>query len=191
MMKPPRDPQLMDPADDPEEFIAASIYHCPSIFPTRTEVLDHTMLTNGNGYEWSEDGKIRSVFAHIDPAGDEDSIATLLRKADEEEAEERSLSYTLPPEASMAAYYRKRAAELSAIRADYLHRARTYGPIQATEQCNPDDGRERRARMITSHDLKWTLLGRAPEHVDPRWRAVIDETRQLFEPILIEQGELF
>lgn len=112
----PRHPQVMDPADDPEEFIRASIYWY--LFPTRTEVLDH------------------------------------------------------------------------AVRADYRHLARTYGPVRATEQGYPD-ATQRQARMITSRDLPWTLLGRAPERVNPRWQVILDEVRDLFAPVLIEQGTLF
>jgi hypothetical protein len=45
--------------------------------------------------------------------------------------------------------------------------------------------------MVTSRDLEWTLLGRAPEYVDPAWEAIIAETRRLFAPILVEQGSLW
>lgn len=178
----PRHPQLMDPIDDPEEFIRSSIYYYPGLFPTRTEVLDHTLLTNGNGYEWGEDGKIRSVFSHIEPR--EDYPERYAADIAQEEEDERRGRY------SMADYTRRELARLNEIRADYLHRARTYGPVRATEEW-PEEYGGRRARMVTSRDLKWTLLGRAPEHVDPRWQAVIDEARELFAPILVEQGELF
>lgn len=188
-MTAPRDPQLMDPIDDPEEFIAASIWHSPLIFPTRTEVLEHTLLHNGNGYGWSPDGKVRSVFAHIDPSGDEDTIARYERDAAREEARERKYDPPLPPEYSMARWYREQAAELRVIRSEYLQRARTYGPVRLTEQV--PGSRERQARMITSRDLGWTLLGRAPQHVHPAWQPYLAEARDLFAPLFVEQGTLW
>jgi hypothetical protein len=182
----------MDPVDDPEEFIAASIYWYPGIFPTRTEVLDHTLLCNGNGYEWGSDGKIRSVFAHIDPHQDDDCIARELRDADAEEAKERQRGYQLPPEASFAAWHREQAAELQAVRDDYLRRARTYGPVRVREQVpGPGNADGYQARMITSWDLGWTLLGRAPAYVAPVWRPYLAEVRELFAPVLVEQGTLW
>ncbi len=178
----------MDPVDDPEEFIAASVWYHPLIFPTRTEVLDHTLLCNGNGYEWGADGKIRSVFAHIDPSGDEDTIARYEREAAEEEA--RSRKYELPEEHSMASYYRKQAAELKVIRAQYLQRARTYGPVRVREQV-PGNADNYPARVVTSRDLKWMLLGRAPQYVHPVWQPYLAEVRELFAPVLMEQGALW
>jgi hypothetical protein len=189
MTAPPRHPQLMDPADDPEEFIASSIYWYPLLFPTRTEVLDHTFLCNGNGYEWSEDGEIASVFARIDPGLDRlDRYEAEARKY---EAEARAASNEALRDLSLEQAARERAehARLLAIRADHLHLARTYGPARVTEQV--PQSRDRQARMITSSDLPWTLLGRAPEHVAPRWRAVLDEVRELFEAVLVEQGALW
>lgn len=182
----------MDPVDDPEEFIAASIWYHPLIFPTRTEVLDHTLLCNGNGYEWGADGKIRSVFAHIDSSGDEDTITRYERDAAEEEARERKYDPPLPPQYSMANWYRAQAAELKVARAEYLQRARTYGPARVTEQVpGPGNGHLYQARVVTSRDLKWTLLGRAPEHVHPVWQPYLAEVRELFAPVLVEQGTLW
>jgi hypothetical protein len=181
-MSEPRHPQLMDPAYDPEEFIASSIYWYPRLFPTRTEVLDHTFLCNCNGYDWSEDGKIRSVFSHFEPG--EDFPEKYERRAREEEARNSSIS------AETAAWEREEAAELMTVRSEYLRRARVYNPIRATEQDYPDATRQR-ARMITSRDLPWTLLGRAPAYVDPRWKAVLEEVVRLFSPLLFEQGSLW
>jgi hypothetical protein len=178
----------MAPADDPEEFIAASVYWHPMIFPTRTEVLDHTFLCNGNGYEWGSDGKIHSVFAHVEPDLNRDLVARYERDADEEEARYRDRG--LDVSYSMTGHYRKQAAALRAIRADYLHLARTYGPVRVTEQDYPD-ATGRRARMVTGRDLKWTLLGRAPAYVAPAWRPYLAEVRELFAPVLVEQGALW
>lgn len=180
----------MDPIDDPEEFIAASIWYHPLIFPTRTEVLDHTLLCNGNGYEWGPDGKIRSIFSHIDPARDRDMIAELERKAAEEVERERKYDPPLPEGLGMADYYLQQVVELSLIRSEYLNRARTYGPVRLTEQDYPD-ATQRCARMITSRDLQWTLLGRAPQRVHPVWKPYLAEVRELFAPVLVEQGALW
>jgi len=89
-----------------------------------------------------------------------------------------------------AARERAEHARLLAIREDYQHLARTYGPVRVREQDLSNPGGYQ-ARMITSRDLAWTLLGTAPEHVDPRWQVILDEARELFAPILIEQGTLF
>ena len=175
----PLHPQLMDPITDPEEFIAASIYWYPLMFPTRTEVLDHTLLCNGNGYEWGDDGRIHSVFSHIAPS--EDSLASYERDALKEEADGDKIGW--------AAHYREEARKLQVIRDDYRRLARIHGPVRVTEQI--PGSRDRQRRMVTSRDLEWTLLGRAPEYVDPAWEAIIAETRQLFAPILIEQGSLW
>jgi hypothetical protein len=186
----PRHPQLMDPVTDVELFIAASVYWYPLLFPTRTEVLDHTMLCGGNGYEWGDDGNLRSVFAHIEP--DYGRLEDYLSKAAEEDAKEARHDPPLPAECSMAVWYREQHAELSATRADYLHRARTYGPVRASEQVPGEgNGHVRQARVITSRDLAWTLLGRMPENVTPAWRRIADETRELFAVVLTEQGQLF
>lgn len=175
----PMHPQLMDPITDPEEFIAASIYWYPLVCATRTEVLDHTLLCNGNGYEWGEDGRIRSVFSHIEPG--EDWPEKYEREALREEERGDKLG--------MAAWHREEAAKLQVIRDDYRRLARTYGPVRVTEQV--PGYRDYQRRMVTSHDLEWTLLGRAPEYVDPAWEAILAEGRQLFAPILIEQGQLW
>jgi hypothetical protein len=181
----------MDPVDDPEEFIAASIWYHPLIFPTRTEVLEHTLLVNGNGYEWGKDGKIRSVFAHIEPDFAEGSLQHYLRDAEKEKIKEAKFTQEqYPDKYRMSVYYREEYARLRVIQLDYRYRAHTYGPIRDTEQYDPDDGRKRRARMITSSDLKWTLLGQAPEHVHPVWQPYLSETRELFAPVLTEQGTL-
>jgi hypothetical protein len=174
----PLHPQLMDPITDPEYFIAASIYWHPLLFPNRTEVLDHTLLCNGNGYKWGDDGRIRSVFSHLDPG--EDSLARYERDALEAGGRDRY---------DDAAYYRDEAAKLQVIRDDYQRLARTHGPVRVTEQIPGSLDRQR--RMVTSRDLGWTLLGRVPEYVDPAWEAVLAEARQLFAPILIEQGALW
>jgi hypothetical protein len=175
-MDAPRHSQLMDPAQDPEELIASSIYYHPLIFPTRTEVLDHLFLVNGNGYEWNDDGQLRSVFAHIDPRKDfpdryEDDIMFARMKGDTWRAD----------------YECRELAKLLAIRAWYQTRARTYGPVRLTYH-GPDGIT---ARTITSRDLPWTLLGRAPKNVHPAWRPVLEEARTLFADLLTEQGTLW
>lgn len=178
----PRHVQLMDPADDPEEFIASSIYWYPSLFPTRTEVLEHTLLRNGNGYEWGADGNIRSVFSHIPPHPSEDTIVRHERGMREYEARGEHFQF-------MVEHYRDGIRAYSAVRADYRNRARTYGPVRLTENWPPGQGVQQ--RRITSADLKWTLLGRVPPDVTPQWRAVIAETLELFKPLFTEQGTLF
>jgi hypothetical protein len=187
----PRDPQSMDPIDNPEEFIAASIWYHPLIFPTRTQVLEHTLLVNGNGYEWGEDGMLHSVFAHIEPDPEEASLEKYLRDAERWEAKEREVP-DWPAEHSMARHYRAEYARLKAIQADYLHRARTYGPVRLDEQYDPNDGRKRRARTIEADYIRqWTLLGRAPENVHPVWQPYLEETRILFAPLFTEQLTFF
>ena len=128
-MTAPVHPQLMDPARDPEELIRASVYWWPLLFPTRTEVLDHLMLTGGNGYEWGADGQIRSVFAHIEPDYD---------RLDRYEAEARKWEADGFPD--MAQFERAEHARLLAIRADCRHLARTYGPVRMTEDYGPAGG---------------------------------------------------
>lgn len=168
----------MDPATDPEALIASSVYWYPLIFPTRTEVLDHLLLTNGNGYEWGADGSICSVFSHIKPDYD---------RMDNYETEAREYEATGMPD--MAAWRREERTRLLAIRADYRNLARTYGPVRTSEQIPGTC--ERGARMVGSEELAhWTLLGRAPANVTPAWQRVIDETRLLFAPVLVEQGAL-
>lgn len=179
----PRHCQLMAPAADPLEFIESSIYWYPLLFPTRTEVLDHTLLCNGNGYEWGEDGNLHSVFAHIDPAGDD-----RLDRREQEAAEAEAKG--IEEGRSWAAYLREEIERLSVIRADYAHLARTYGPVRVQEQ-RPGSV-ERQARTIDSEYLaRWTLMGRVPANVTPAWAAVVEEARDLFAPILVEQGRLF
>lgn len=178
----PRHTQLMDPIEDPEEYIRSSIYWHPLISPSRTEVLEHLFLTNGNGYEWDDDGQIRSVFSHIPPEPDEDfpyKYEQEIRKA-ETDSDPSWAAY-------WGSYQRERLREELAIRDDYEHRARTYGPIRTVIKM--PDGPEQ--RMITSWDLSWTLLGQAPANADPKWKPYMDEVRELFAPILIEQGTLF
>lgn len=179
----------MDPASDPEELIASSIYWYPLIFPTRTEVLDHLMLTNGNGYEWTADGKIASVFADIEP--DCDRLDNYEAKARDYEAKAAAKESGSDVYTWLAEQERIEHARLLAIRADWRNRARTYGPVRATEQGYPD-ATQRQARMIGSDHLdRWTLLGTAPEYVDPAWQRIINETRLLFADVLMEQGRLF
>lgn len=176
----PRHPQLMAPIEDPEEFIVSSIYWYPSIHPTRTEVLEHLLLTNGNGYEWGGNGQIYSVFAHIQPFPHEDTIVKREREAAEYEARGEHWQW-------MVDHIRGDIRELTEVRADYRHRARTYGPIRTVDKM-PDGPRH---RMLTSWHLGWTLLGTAPVNADPKWQPYMDEVRELFAPILIEQGTLF
>lgn len=173
-MNQPRHPQIMNPAADPEEFIASSVYWYPLIFPTRTEVLDHTFLCGANGYEWNEQGQICSVFAAIGP----DRLDSYEKEAQEAEAE---------GDEWLAAYCREERRVLQAIRDDYLRLARTYGPVRTT--ISYPGGPQQ--RTVTSRDLPWTLLGRAPGHVDAAWVPVLAEVRALFAPILIEQGQLW
>lgn len=186
-MTEPVHPQLLDPILDPEEFIAASIYWYPLLFPTRTEVLEHTMLCNGNGYEWGEDGNIRSVFSHIEPDRDrlDNYLAEARKYEDEAKGEKDEGMRDLILE--WAERERVKYRELVAIRDDYQNLAHVIGPVRMTENL----GNGPQARMITSRDLPWTLLGRAPENVPPAWQAIIDETRELFAPIMVEQGELW
>lgn len=170
----PRHTQLMAPIEDPEEYIRSDIYWYPRIFPSRTEVLEHLFLTNGNGYEWGDDGQIYSVFAGIAPDPREDSLVKLAEDIRKEDARGENYKW-------MADYLRNDLRELTAIREDYEHRAMTYGPVRTGP----------RQRMITSWDLGWTLLGRAPANADPKWTPYMDEVREIFAPILMEQGELF
>lgn len=174
----PVHPQLMNPIEDPEEFIASSIYWYPLICPTRTEVLEHTLLCNGNGYGWNKHGQIRSVFAHIEP--DYDRL---------DRYEGNALRADALGRHEEAAYQREERARLAIIQADHRRLARTYGPVRLSEQVPGGWGRQ--ARTITSRDLAWTLLGTAPEHVHPAWQPVLEETRALFAPLFAEQGRLF
>lgn len=190
MSTPPTYPDQMDPAGDPEELIAACIYWHPLIFPTRTEVLDHLFLVNGNGYEWNAAGQLCSVFAHIEPGPDgldkyeAEALEFEAKAADARVPELRDLWL------EWAADRRTERDRLLAIRADYRNLARTYGPVRDTEQLPGTC--DRGARTISSGYLaRWTLLGRAPEHVDPRWQRLADEVRLLFADILAEQGQLF
>ena len=181
----------MAPADDPEEFIRSSVYWYPLLFPNRTEVLDHMFLVNGNGFEWGDDGNLHSVFAHLEPG--EDCIARTLREVDAEEARDKLRSYRVDPADSMAAWLREDAVKEQAIRDDYLHLARTYGPPRVTEQVpGPGNGHFYQARTISADYVQhWTLLGRVPQNVAPRWAAVLDEVRELFAPVFSEQGKLW
>ena len=181
----PAHPQLMDPATDPEALIAGLIYYYPLTTPTRTEALDHIMLTNGNGYEWGDDGNIRSVFSHIEP--EYDRIEQRYEKrASTYEAEARTAPRAIASHLrKWARRERKEAARLLRVSEDYQNRARTYGPIQTHISYGPAYGR--RPRIIDSHELKWTLLGRAPENVTPAWQRIIDETRLLFAPLFGER----
>lgn len=176
----PRHTQLMDPAADPQEFIEASIYWYPLIFPTRTEVLDHLLMGGGNGYEWGRDGNPRSVFSHIEPDYDKlDSYEADARKEDEK--------YGPGAEYSMAGYYREEHRRLLAIRAEYKERSRTLGPVRLTYR-GPDGVM---ARTIGSIEFQSTLMRKMPANVIPAWREVIEEARALFAPLLVEQGTLW
>jgi hypothetical protein len=183
----------MDPADDPEEFIAASIYWYPLMFPTRTEVLDHTFLGNGNGYEWDADGKIASRFAHIEP--DYDRWYSCEADASRFEAEAQATTDQGMRDLllSWAARDRAEGARLQAIRDDYLHLARTYGPVRVREQVpGPGNANVYQARtMAADYVSRWTLLGRAPEYVDPAWAVILSEVRELFASLFTEQGALW
>lgn len=178
----PRHVQLMDPIEDPEEFIRSTIYWYPLTSPTRTEVLEHLFLTNGNGYDWDDQGQLYSVFAHIPPDPRDDfpyKYAQEIRKAEEDSDPDWA--------AYWAGYQRESLAAEMAVRDDYEHRAMTYGTVRTVDTW-PDGKRQ---RMITSWDLSWTLLGRAPANADPKWKPYMDEVREIFAPVLIEQGELF
>lgn len=191
----PRHPQLMAPADDPEEFITASIYWYPLLFPTRTEVLDRTFLCDGNGYEWGADGKIHSVFAHIDPYQYPDTIARYEAEARRYEARAQEETGKSMRESLLdwAADERAEGARLQAIRDDYLHLARTYGPPRVREQVpGPGNAHLYQARTIAAGYVdRWTLLGRAPEYVDPAWAVILSEVREMFAPLFTEQGTLW
>lgn len=202
-MNEPVHPQLMDPVTDPEEFIASSIYWYPLLFPTRTEVLDHTLLSNGNGYRWGAGGNICSVFAHIEPDYDrslhEDEIAEYAGRASAA-GNEHERRFCL----DMLQYYQLEHDRLRAVRENCAYLARTYGPVRESDQHHGcPSGRE--TRMISAWQLSWTLLGQAlqipnkdvtqicgppPEHIAPAWQRIVGETLLLFAPILIEQGKL-
>lgn len=172
-MTSPRHPQLMDPITDPEEYIASSIYWYPSIFPTRTDVLDHLFLCNGNGYEWNSDGEIRSVFAHL-PVRDN----TPLDYYDDEISKYEARGFDDIVEDLV-----KERSNLIRIQVEHRELARTYGPVRMTEMG--------KARTVTSRDLGWTLLGRRPAWGNPIWLPVIVEVEHLFRDILVEQGTLW
>lgn len=197
----PPHPQLMDPATDPESLIASSVYWYPLLFPTRTEVLDHLLLTNGNGYEWGADGNIRSVFSHIEP--DYDRLDHYEAEARKYEAEARGESNESVRDLHLEWAARERAhhAELLVIRDGYRSLARTYGPVRMTAYHG-----SREARTISTHELSWTLLGEAlglqnqvrasitgppPARIAPAWQRVVDETRLLFADVMTEQGQLW
>lgn len=162
----PRHPQLMDPAE-PEELIAASVWWDPALFPTRTDVLDHLLLCNGNGYAWDGDGQVRSVFAHIRP-----DYETL--EAQYGQFQDRGDAFR-----ETAAGEREQLAEMQAIRREYLDRARTYGPVRVT-----GGWANAEPRAITPGEYGYTLLGRRPQRVHPRWQPAIAEARSLFAGLL-------
>jgi hypothetical protein len=161
----PRHPQLMDPAE-PEELIAASIWWYPLIFPTRTDVLRHLLLVNGNGYAWDGDGQVRSVFAHIEP--DYETLESRYREYQEPGRDGR-------PDPETAAWEREQLASLLAVRREYRDRARTYGP---------DGWAGREDRPLSPLEYGYTLLGRAPQAVHPRWQPVLAEASSLFAGLL-------
>lgn len=161
----PRHPQLMDPVEDPEKLIEASIWWYPTLFPHRTAVLQHLLLCAGNGYDWNDAGQICSVFAHLPP-----DYKTL------EEHQARSAGWVTTmeqiddPSDTMAAILRdeqqKLRKELEAeaqVRATATERTRTHGPVTTSR------GRS-----------GWGLMAMRPEQVEPRWQALLDEAGHVF-----------
>jgi hypothetical protein len=144
----------MDPAA-PEELIEASIWWYPSLFGHRTAVLQHLLLCPGNGYEWSSDGQVRSVFAHLPP-----DYSTLA---------ERAARFGGEPGGEPPALgdLRRRDLEAAAlVRATARDRARACGPV--TISCG--------SRASDS----WGLMAARPERLDPRWQALLGEAGQVF-----------
>jgi hypothetical protein len=179
MTTPPLHPQLYDPAYWPHALIESLIWWYPLVTPTRTEALEHLLLGNGNGYEWDDRGMLRCVFSHIEPSQDEDKLARY---------EVRALQWEENGLPSMAEHERAEGAMCQATRDDYLHRARTYGPVTDTYSM----GGETYQKTYSSETLsRWTIMGRAPENVRPAWKQAIDETRELFGHQFIEQGRLW
>lgn len=174
----PRHPQLMSPAD-PEELIASNLWWWPTLFSNRTDVLDHLLLGTGRGYKWGEDGNLHSVFAHIEP-----DYFRLERHFEKREAEARKYEKYKDDQGFfdlLQEQARERRAELDAqlaTRAEYLTRAREYGPVRAREYIGLPQERQRSFRR--AFERQYTLLFTAPTNVTPAWRAVLDEARAVF-----------
>jgi hypothetical protein len=169
----PPSTQLMAPATDPELFIASSIWWHPLIFPTRTDVLHHLLLIGGNGYEWGDDGNIRSVFSHIEP--DYRTLESRYQKCQEKAKAQPFLQ-------DMADSERAELARLLVIRAQYGERARTYGPTADWEK--PDGKYSQHYWYSQDSFTHYTLLGRAPANVAPAWQEILEEARLLFAVVL-------
>jgi hypothetical protein len=150
----PRHPQLMDPAD-PEELIVASIWWYPVGFTHRTAVLQHLLLSGGNGYEWNSRGQVCSVFAHLEP--DYFTLAERQDRFGDPGGE--------PP--CLAALRREAVSAAARVRASAPARARAHGPVTITggRPATGDAG---------------GLMATRPARADPRWQALLDEARHLF-----------
>jgi hypothetical protein len=150
----PRHPQLMAPAE-PEELIEASIWWYPTLFAHRTAVLQHLLLTGGNGYEWGEDGQVHSVFAHLEP--DYHTLAERMARFDAEPGAE-------PADAGK--WRREDLARSAAIRGRACDWARLYGPVTISRSSRTCD--------------RWGLMAARPQRVHPRWQALLDEAGRVF-----------
>lgn len=157
----PRHPDLMDPAADPEELIESLIWWYPSLFPHRTAVLQ-SILRGGAGYEWGQDGQLRSVFAHMEP-----DYSTLGERQD------RFRSSDDPGKPDLLEDLERRDLERSAqVRATSRERARTRGPVVISRGYRDDD---------------YYLLTHRPSYVQPRWQALLGEAEQVFAEALAVQ----
>lgn len=150
----PQHPQLMDPAG-PEELIEASIWWYPSLFPHRTAVLQHLLHCPGNGYEWDEDGQIRSVFAHLQP--DYSALAERLTRGGHEPAGQPAV---------LEEWQRRDLDAASLVRATARDRAHVYGPVTVSSGRRTSNG--------------WDLMSTRPQRVHPRWQGLLDEAGHLF-----------
>ncbi len=156
-----RHPSLMDPAADPEELIESLIWWYPSLFPHRTAVLQ-SILRGGAGYEWGQDGQLRSVFAHVEP-----DYSTLGERKD------RFRSSDDPGKPDLLEDFERRDLERSAqVRATFRERARTRGSVVISRGYRDDD---------------YYLLTHRPSYVQPRWQALLDEAEQVFAEALAVQ----
>ena len=127
-------------------------------------MLQHLLLHGGNGYVWSPDGQIRSVFAHLPP---DSTLAERQARPGGEAGRPAELRGVIED------WERRDLEERTRVRATSRQRARTHGRVTIS------------AGSRTLDD--WGLLARRPRRVHPAWQVLLEEAERVFAAAWAEQ----
>lgn len=150
--------------DDAEATIRRSLWNYPTLAKSRMDVIHHLMVVIGNGYEW-EDGVLIEV-------GGEEEIAD--------------------PNTELGSRYHNHFAESGNRNSLWNVKIRHRVDLRDHELC-----REIRSNFETYYgrngfdretvypgSREYSKMWTAPTEVRPDWAAVVQEARNVFEPLL-------